>query len=173
MGCRQDKLTAFFENLFSCIVICRQTGITHWAQLYKIFNTFFLPFTFFCLLGSTRYYHTKNYLQINELPFGSDNVTTYTKDLTIDMQDPGHTFFPQPKKKKCKRTSDDLRICDFTCLPNLIIAETKKQTQPTRNLNDAMLNWPNCNFFAQFGRILKKIVQGEKSLSCFSALLKI
>jgi len=112
------------------------------------------PLHFFsaCLEVCTKYYHTKNNLQINaeQPPFGSDNVTTYTKDLTIDIQDPGHTLFPT--EIQYTRTSDDIRICDFTCLPNLNIAETKNKPTPN-SIYDAMRNWLNCNFF---GPILLK-----------------
>merc|ERR1712223_1779294 len=75
---------------------------------------------------------------------------TYTKDLTIDIQDPGHTLFPT--EIQYTRTSDDIRICDFTCLPNLNIAETKNKPTPN-SIYDAMRNWLNCNFF---GPILLK-----------------
>merc|ERR1711997_835649 len=51
--CRHDKLTAFFEkkiNLFSCIVICRQTEILLIGlNYYKIFN---FPALCFCDLPS-------------------------------------------------------------------------------------------------------------------------
>jgi len=114
----------FFKNLFiTCIVICRQTliGLNYTKfsiQFFPLSSLFISP----CLEVCTKYYHTKNNLQINaeQPPFGSDNVTTYTKDLTIDIQDPGHTLFPT--EIQYTRTSDDIRICDFTCLPNLIIA---------------------------------------------------
>jgi len=134
-------------------VICRQTliGLNYTKfsiQFFPLSSLFISP----CLEVCTKYYHTKNNLQINaeQPPFGSDNVTTYTKDLTIDIQDPGHTLFPT--EIQYTRTSDDIRICDFTCLPNLNIAETKNKPTPN-SIYDAMRNWLNCNFF---GPILLK-----------------
>jgi hypothetical protein len=75
--------------------------------------------------------------------------TTFTKKWTIDMQkkrpmtkNPHPIFKP---KYNIHELSDDIRICDFTCQPDLIIAEKKYQdpaafargqkTQPTQNIS--------------------------------------
>jgi len=64
---------------------------------YKIFNSIF-PLYLYCLLGSTKYYHTQNLTYKLTNPHSALRQNTmYTKEWTIDMQDPGHTYFFKPK----------------------------------------------------------------------------
>jgi len=66
------------------------------------------------------------------------------------------SLWPTYFTKKNLWNSDDIRICDFTCPPDLIIADTKNQTNAQFNF-DAMLNRLNC-ILCQFCRTLKKVV---------------
>jgi len=131
MQTRQNYWQHFLKtkiNLFSCIVICRQTGITHWAQLQNFQFSFF----YFCQPSI----HKISYLKLTKPLFGSDLILHFiTKKWTIDMQnDPGHhtPLFFKPKYN-IHELSDDIRICDFTCQPDLIFIAEKK-TNPSQSM---------------------------------------
>jgi len=53
------------------------------------------------------------------------------------QNDPGHhtPLFFKPKYNIHERLSDDIRICDFTCQPDLILLLQKKKTNPSQKFN--------------------------------------
>jgi hypothetical protein len=82
-------------------------------------------------------FYTQNFLpKINKTTIWLRlDATFYTKKWTIDMQnDPGHhTPFFKPKYN-IHELSDDIRICDFTCQPDLIFIGEKNKTNPSQSM---------------------------------------